>query len=108
MSVLGSRPHRDDTARSHCSRGGRRDTIRRYRLPAARVAAISLGVEDAFHPVTDPEALAALARILDDAPLRERLRRVGFARAAAYSWRETARRTRQVYDDVLGDASGST
>ena len=52
----------------------------------------------------DTAALAAaLARVLDDAPLRERLRQAGFARAA-YSWRETARRTLQVYDKLLDDA----
>ncbi len=44
---------------------------------------------------------AAIARLLDDPALRERLRQAGFARAAMFSWRETARRTVEVYDTVL-------
>ena len=55
-------------------------------------------------PLDTGAIAAALARLLDDVALRERLRQAGFARAAAYSWRETARRTLQVYDKLLDDA----
>ncbi len=44
----------------------------------------------------------ALARVLDDPGLREALAERGRRRAAGFSWEETARRTRQVYEEVLG------
>lgn len=53
--------------------------------------------------LTEPaaEALAeALGRILADAPLRERLRERGLARAAAFSWERTAAETLAVYRDA--------
>ena len=45
---------------------------------------------------------AALARTLDDAGLRERLRRDGLAQARRYNWAATARQTWSVYRQVLG------
>ncbi|MFN8516395.1 MAG: glycosyltransferase family 1 protein [Chloroflexia bacterium] len=45
---------------------------------------------------------AALGRLWDDAALRERLRRAGFARAAGFTWREAARRTLGVYEAAMG------
>jgi glycosyltransferase involved in cell wall biosynthesis len=42
------------------SEAARRDIIRHYRLPAAKVVAIHNGVEETFRPVTDPAALAAV------------------------------------------------
>ncbi len=49
----------------------------------------------------DPEAIAAgLAAVLEDAALAARLRAAGLARAAAFSWAETARRMVAVWWDV--------
>ena len=46
----------------------------------------------------DPQPLAeALAQLLTDPPLRERLRLAGLARAAEFSWERTARETLRVY-----------
>jgi glycosyltransferase involved in cell wall biosynthesis len=42
-----------------------------------------------------------IARLLTDAGARERLRRAGAQRATMFSWRETARRTLAVYEEVL-------
>lgn len=53
----------------------------------------------------DEAALAhALAALLDDADLRTRLRTRGLARAASFDWRETARRTLEVYQRATGGA----
>jgi glycosyltransferase involved in cell wall biosynthesis len=50
----------------------------------------------------DPAALAdRLASILDEPALRERLVQAGLARAATFTWRRTAERTRDVYEAVL-------
>ena len=46
----------------------------------------------------DVEALArAVAKVLDDAALRGRLREDGIARAAEFSWQTAARRTLDAY-----------
>jgi glycosyltransferase involved in cell wall biosynthesis len=51
----------------------------------------------------DKEALkGALARMIDDANLRARLRVKGRERASHFSWRETARLTLQAYNRVAG------
>ena len=51
---------------------------------------------------SDPALLAeALVRLFDDAPLRRTLAERARTRAAAFTWDETARRTRAVYDEVL-------
>jgi glycosyltransferase involved in cell wall biosynthesis len=56
----------------------------------------------------DEAALAhALAALLDDAELRTRLRTRGLARAASFDWRETARRTLEVYQRATGGAPGT-
>lgn len=53
----------------------------------------------------DEDALAdALERVLDDPALAGDLRRRGLERAAAFSWRETARATLRVYRHVVGGA----
>jgi glycosyltransferase involved in cell wall biosynthesis len=53
----------------------------------------------------DPEDIAqALARALTDEPLRARLRELGLAQAARFTWAETARQTLAVYRAVLGYA----
>lgn len=50
----------------------------------------------------DPRALAeAVATLLDDAGLREHLRRAGLERAAQLTWRRTAERTAAIYHNVL-------
>ncbi len=58
----------------------------------------------------DPQALAeAMAALLEDAALRETLRRAGLERAAQLTWRRTAQRTAAVYHHILqgNDASES-
>lgn len=45
---------------------------------------------------------AALARLIDDAELRQDLRERGLTRAARFDWRETARRTLEVYQRAKG------
>jgi glycosyltransferase involved in cell wall biosynthesis len=55
-------------------------------------------------PPDDREALAdALHRALTDVGLRQELRAKGFARAATFTWEETARRTARVYRHALED-----
>jgi glycosyltransferase involved in cell wall biosynthesis len=50
----------------------------------------------------DPEAWArAMTRVLDDANLREDLRRKGALRVKAFSWERSARDLIQVYREVL-------
>jgi glycosyltransferase involved in cell wall biosynthesis len=53
----------------------------------------------------DPRSTAALAegmeRLVNDPELAARLRQAGLARAARFSWEETARRTLEVYKSVL-------
>jgi glycosyltransferase involved in cell wall biosynthesis len=49
----------------------------------------------------DPAGLAdALAAVLSDAPLRERLRAAGLAQAQHFSWRRMAAQTHAVYHAV--------
>jgi glycosyltransferase involved in cell wall biosynthesis len=47
---------------------------------------------------------AAVARVLRDGALAEGLRARGRARAARFTWRETARRTLAAYRSALGEA----
>jgi glycosyltransferase involved in cell wall biosynthesis len=53
----------------------------------------------------DPRSVAGLAeameRVINDRDLAARLRKTGRARAATFSWEETARRTLEVYKSVL-------
>ncbi|MDW5593644.1 glycosyltransferase family 1 protein [Conexibacter stalactiti] len=54
-----------------------------------------------FDPA-DPAAIRrAIERLLDDEPLRARLRDAGLARAAAFSWERTARETVRSYELAL-------
>jgi glycosyltransferase involved in cell wall biosynthesis len=67
---------------------------------ASRVAAIEEVAGEAARlvdPLSVDDIAAALASVLGDAAERERLRAAGLARAARYSWAETARRTIEVY-----------
>ena len=53
----------------------------------------------------DPAAIAAgIARLLDDRDLAALRGAVGLRLAARFSWRETALRTRAIYDGVLAGA----
>jgi glycosyltransferase involved in cell wall biosynthesis len=52
-------------------------------------------------PADDDAAIAqAVGCVLDDAALRDRLRRAGPERAALFSWRETGRLTLEAYREV--------
>lgn len=53
------------------------------------------------------EWAAAIRRLLSDADRRAALRTTGFAQAARFPWRETARRTWDVYRLVAGSATQS-
>jgi glycosyltransferase involved in cell wall biosynthesis len=51
----------------------------------------------------DTDAIsAAIERVIDDDELRAELRRRGLERAATFSWRETARKTFEVYQRATG------
>ena len=51
----------------------------------------------------DTDAIgAAIERVIDDNELRARLRTRGLERAALFSWRETARKTFEVYQRAIG------
>jgi glycosyltransferase involved in cell wall biosynthesis len=75
-------------------------------LPVASSERGSLGevVDDAaltFDPES-PRAIAdAIERLLQDAAERQRLRERGLANVERFSWKETARRTLQVYERAL-------
>ncbi len=56
-----------------------------------------------FNPNSTAEIVRALRDLLLDAELRRRIERLGLQRAAAFTWRNTARRTLDVYYDVAGD-----
>jgi glycosyltransferase involved in cell wall biosynthesis len=46
----------------------------------------------------DPDEIArALARVLTDEPLRARMRELGLAQAARFTWEEAARKTLALY-----------
>lgn len=52
------------------------------------------------NPFDVSEISAALARLIDNPDLRDKLRVKGLQRAAKFSWRDTARRTLTVYEQV--------
>jgi glycosyltransferase involved in cell wall biosynthesis len=61
-----------------------------------------VGEAGLLFPGHDAEALAErLARLLDDADLREKLTREGRVRAGRFRWAETARRTLEVFDEAV-------
>lgn len=73
----------------------------------ANAASLPEVVGDAalLFPPGDTQALAShLARMLDDAGLRWQLGKRGQARAAEFSWARTARKTADVYEEVLSSA----
>jgi alpha-1,3-rhamnosyl/mannosyltransferase len=50
-----------------------------------------------FDPTAVDSIAAALERLWNDAPLRDRLRAAGTARAKQFSWQRTALQTLQLY-----------
>jgi glycosyltransferase involved in cell wall biosynthesis len=54
------------------------------------------------NPFDENAIASALARIIDDAPLRAELREKGLKRAAMFSWQETARMTLKAYERATG------
>ncbi|HZB46086.1 MAG TPA: glycosyltransferase, partial [Pyrinomonadaceae bacterium] len=56
-----------------------------------------------FDPFDTAALASALARLVEDESLRARLRLRGLARAASFTWRETARRTLEVYQRAKGE-----
>lgn len=57
-----------------------------------------------FDPANESEIATALARLLTDAPLRQRLAEAGRARARTFTWERTAAETLEVYRRLLKDA----
>lgn len=73
-------------------------------IVASNASAVPEAVGDAGVTVDtqDAEAFAAaLRRVLDDSALRSELSRRGLARAARFTWEESARQTLAVYQDVI-------
>jgi glycosyltransferase involved in cell wall biosynthesis len=54
------------------------------------------------NPFDVEEIAGAIGRLIDDAHLRDSLRARGLARAARFDWRDTARRTLEVYKRATG------
>jgi glycosyltransferase involved in cell wall biosynthesis len=66
-----------------------------------------LGEAALFVDPRDPDGIArAIARLLDDAPLRRRLGELAQARASRFSWEETALRTADVLKECARTARG--
>ncbi|MBC7930061.1 MAG: glycosyltransferase, partial [Rubrivivax sp.] len=55
-----------------------------------------------FDPFDTGALTSALARLVENERLRETLRARGLARAARFTWRDTARRTLEVYQRATG------
>ena len=71
----------------------------------ARAGSIPEVVGDAALLVKPGDAralLGALARVLDDAAVRDEMRAKGRARAKEFTWARAARQTAEVYAEVLG------
>jgi glycosyltransferase involved in cell wall biosynthesis len=60
-----------------------------------------------FDTYSASETARAIRDVLLDSELRTRLERLGTKRAAHFSWEESARRTLDVYYDVVGASTGS-
>lgn len=58
-----------------------------------------------FDPYSTPEMVRAIADILLSAELRARMERLGFQRAAHFSWQTTAQKTLEVFSEVAGRAT---
>jgi glycosyltransferase involved in cell wall biosynthesis len=55
-----------------------------------------------FDPNSVDQMVRAMRDLLLDAELRARMERLGLQRAAQFSWRDTARKTLSVYEEVAG------
>ena len=55
-----------------------------------------------FDPYRTDEMTSAISEVLEDERLRRKLSEMGRKRADSFSWRETARRTMEVYEEVGG------
>ena len=72
-------------------------------IPAHREVA---GDNAVYVPVDQPAAIAdAIVELIDEPQRREQIAGKGQMRAARFSWRETARRTRRAYQAALGRES---
>ncbi len=69
------------------------------------VAETAGGAGLAVDPLDEEAIAAGLAAVLEDAALAARLRAAGLARAAAFSWAETARRMAAVWREVAAAES---
>jgi glycosyltransferase involved in cell wall biosynthesis len=58
-----------------------------------------------FDPASDREMFRAMADVLLDSDLRQRLERLGANRAAQFSWEKSARMTLDVYSSIVGARS---
>ena len=75
---------------------------------AARTSSIPEVVGEAavlLDPDDEEGWIAAIDRVLEDAPHRARLRDAGASRAREFSWRRTAEETARVYRRLLDNAS---
>ncbi len=62
-----------------------------------------VGEAGAFFDLNVNAVQTTLEHLLSDAGWRKRLRERGLARAAQFSWEQTARKTLQIYRDILGE-----
>lgn len=72
-------------------------------LLAEATALPEVGADAAMYfPIGDDRALSdLLAEVLSNRTLREELRTLGLERASTFSWKRTARETKQVYDQAV-------
>jgi len=63
------------------------------------------GAAIVFDPYSVDEMVRALADLLLDSELRQRMERLGLQRAAHFSWQKTAQRTLEVYHEVAERSS---
>ncbi len=60
-----------------------------------------------FDPASTREMTLAMRDLLIDAELRSRIERLGVQRAASYSWKNTAKRTLEVYYEIAARTSAA-
>jgi len=60
-----------------------------------------------FDPTDVQDMAGALARVVQDEPLRQRMRRLGLAQAQQFSWRRTAEETLEAYRQATGGVATS-
>ena len=72
------------------------------------VPEVADGAAILFDPYSISETVRAMRDVLIDAELRARLERLGTQRAAQFSWERAARKTLDVYYDVMGVTPAKT